>query len=424
MFECRVPVDNLRVGVFIRLDLKWFEHPFLFNRFKIKTPDQIRILKSLGLSEVYYQPGRSDCHPGPSPAPRTPPDPVSPPPCSPDRLWEEKMERIRRLRERNGRIQQCRKRYDQTFSRAGRVMKALLAGSHDGVEQACRMIHEMVERLLGETEVAVHLVNTRTNEEGVVYHTLNVAILGLLLGRERGLGVQPLEDLGMGALLHDLGKDRIPKGLLLKKPPLTRPERRLLQLHPVYGEEMASRIPGLSRECLDAIRQHHEAPDGTGYPDGLPEDRISPLAKILSIANAYENLCNPREFEDALSPHEALSLMFGERFQRFDPDLISLFIRSMGVYPPGTVVELSNGVLGMVVSVHPDRQLQPCLLLYDPDIPPREALLWDMQEDPEITIEKSIRPSQLPREVGSYLNPSARLSYSLELSRGSASPRS
>ena len=171
-------------------------------------------------------------------------------------------------------------------------MQGLAAGSEEASAQAGVLIHDMVESLLSEREVVVHLMNVKGQDEGVYYHTLNVAILALLLGKEYGIKADSMEVLGLGALFHDIGKHRIPKKIFQKRAPLTPPERQLMRLHPKYGEEMASRMKGFPEESVLIIRQHHEANDGTGYPDGLQGPKISPLSKIMSVANVYDNCCN------------------------------------------------------------------------------------------------------------------------------------
>jgi putative nucleotidyltransferase with HDIG domain len=290
-------------------------------------------------------------------------------------------------------------------------MRDLAAGSDEASEQAGVLIHEMVESLLSEREVVVHLMNVKGQDEGIYFHTLNVAILALLLGKEYGVKADSMERLGLGALFHDIGKHRVPKKILQKRAPLTPPERQLLHLHPKYGEEMASRMKDFPKESALIIRQHHEANDGTGFPDGLQSDKISVLAKIMSVANVYDNYCNHWNPEDCMTPHEAMSHMFCLLKSKFDTELLSLFIHSMGIYPPGTVVQLSNDLVGIVVTLSPDNRLRPCILVYDEKIPRKEALLLDLSEDPEISIVNSIRPSQLPAEVYSYLNPRSQVTY-------------
>ena len=132
---------------------------------------------------------------------------------------------------------------------------------------------------------------------------------------------------------------------------------------------------------------------------------------MVVIANYYDELCNPLLLADALTPHEALSLMFAKLRGKFDPKLLSAFIRCLGVYPPGTIVQLSNGFIGMVSTVNTTRPMKPIVVVYDAEVPKEEAILLDMDSQADLNISKAIRPAQVPREVYNYLSPRKRVSY-------------
>jgi hypothetical protein len=166
-------------------------------------------------------------------------------------------------------------------------------------------------------------------------------------------------------------------------------------------------------EALAIIKDHHERIDGSGYPAGLKGQQLSDLTKIVSIVNRYDNLCNNRNSEKSVTPHEALAHMFKSEKEQFDNWLLQRFISYMGVYPPGTIIRLSNEVIGMVISVNPINSLKPTLLIYDPDIPKNEALIFDLSDDLSLSIAESVRPQELPNAIYDYLNPRVRVSYYL-----------
>ena len=167
----------------------------------------------------------------------------------------------------------------------------------------------------------------------------------------------------------------------------------------------------LAPAALAIIREHHELFDGSGYPAKLKGEAIGLLSRIVAIANYYDELCNPLNIADALTPHEALSLMFAKLRSKFDPKLLQVFIRCLGVYPPGTIVQLSNGVIGMVATVNTARPMKPMVMVYDADVPKEEAILVDMEHETDVNIAKAIRPAQVPREIYNYLSPRKRVSY-------------
>ena len=143
----------------------------------------------------------------------------------------------------------------------------------------------------------------------------------------------------------------------------------------------------------------------------LQGDQLDPLTRIVSIANYYDELCNPVNVFNAQTPHEALATMFAKLRGRFDAKLMQTFVRCLGVYPPGTIVQLSNDAFGMVVTVNTAKPMKPMIVAYDASVPKDEAILVDMETEVDVNIAKAIRPAQLPREIYNYLSPRKQVSY-------------
>lgn len=416
MQEHRVPVDCLEVGVFIRLDLPWYQHPFLFGSFKIKNEDQIRILRKLGLSNVLVVPEKSERLPSSQISTvnscRMPSEEQVQAEAAAKALWEIKQARIAKLKAQRERIQRCEKQFDKALNQVKHIMANLGTGSTEVIGEASEFVGELVQTLIADKDVVVHLMNTEEGMENFFYHSLNVTVLGLLLGRECGLDAESLNKLGLGLMFHDIGKQRIPKKILMKKQPMTSSEMKLVQLHPKFGVEMINaQVSNFPPESLDIIERHHEAIDGSGYPGRVKGDKLSLLIKIAAVANVYDNHCNKADPVLSLTPYQALSHMFRTQCGQLDKEIVSLLVRSVGVYPPGTIVELSNGSIGLVVSLNSSNSLRPGILLYDPSIPRNEALIVEMEDDRELAIVKSIHPGRLQTEVFNYLNPRTRIVY-------------
>jgi HD-GYP domain-containing protein (c-di-GMP phosphodiesterase class II) len=265
--------------------------------------------------------------------------------------------------------------------------------------------------MLENKDVVLHLMNAKAGDESAYYHVLNVTMLALILGKEAQLNAEEMHDLGLGALLHDIGKEKIPSQILLNKSPWTKAEHGFYQQHVAYGLDMAQRLPEMSAAALDVIAMHHELLDGGGYPGKLEGEQIGRLARIACIANTFDNYCNRINPADSMTPAEAISFMFKKEQGKYDPVLMQLFVRCMGIYPPGSVVQLNNGQIGLVMSVNPGRLLQPSLLVYDPDVPKEEALWLDMREASELSVTKVLRPAELEVAVLAYLDPRTRVSY-------------
>ncbi len=327
--EYRVHIDQLKPGVFIRLESLWFNHPFLFTRFKIKNAQQIQMLRDAGIEEVICVPSKSDALPrSKKPEGETPPAPRKKEHKDPatEEMWKAKQQRIEKLKAKRKEIARCEEKYQKTMANVPTMLNGIISGSTQAVEQAQELVGEMVDTFMNESDAVVHLMDSKATEEGMYFHALNVSVLALMIGKEMALPAEQLKDLGMGALFHDVGKCRIEKKILRKPPPLTKLELQVIQLHPKYGVEIALKSQTFSNESLKIIFQHHERMNGKGYPKGAAGSKISLLARITAIADMYDNLVNNPNQAKALTPYQALSYMFAKQKNFLDMNVLSSFI--------------------------------------------------------------------------------------------------
>ena len=409
--EQRIGIDQVRVGMFIRLE-DWMDHPFLFNSFRIRNEKQLQTLRSLGIQQVIYVREKSDVPPLPPASPDTvAPSPAPEPDPEVAAMWQAKKARREKLTRQREALGRCEKKFASGVTTVRSMLRNLFSRPAESVAQARELVSDMVDSLLDEKDVVLHLMNAKTGDENAYYHALNVTMLALILGKEAGLGGDEMRALGLGALLHDMGKDKVPSQILLKKTPWTSAERNFYQQHVTYGAETARSLPEMTAGALEVITLHHELLDGSGFPGRLKGERIGRLARIACIANTFDNYCNRINPADSMTPAEAVSHMFRRENGKYDPVLMQHFIRCMGVYPPGSVVQLNDGTIGLVMSVNPGRLLHPSLLIYDPDVPKEEALWLDLSLDPDLKVEKTLRPGELDKAVFEYLEPRSRVSY-------------
>lgn len=412
-----INADQLAVGLFVFVDLPWFRHPFAFDRFKIKTDGQIAQLRELGVARFRYDPTRSDTAAMPGPAtgpggdtPVVPQDGVAVEVPAVDPEAEARQRRRARHAARRMRMA----RVEQAFLKSGRAIREahrnLLARPAQSVAALNEVASQIARTLLTAHEVTLHAMNDRAGGEETYCHELNTAVLSLMLARQLEFPEDQVPVLGLGALIHDIGLTEIPDRVVKKREPLTRAEADLRKLHCEYGVKRGHQI-GLPPPVLAIIGQHHEAWDGSGYPKGISADRIHPLARVVALVNEYDNLCNPPDVMRALTPYEALSILFTQRRSRFEGRVLQLLVRQLGVYPPGTLVALSDDRFGMVVSVNSRAPLRPCVMVYQPDLPKDEAGVLNLSLVPEINIAKAIRPGDLPPEAFEYLSPRNRVAY-------------
>ena len=402
-----IDVTDLRIGHYVHLELKWFEHPFAFNQFKIKDDEQLRIIRGLGLGRVRIDPARSD-QPSVQPPPAAPPPQPAPNPLA--ETLAAKRALIEKIREQRATAKRIESAFVDTARTIHDLEKNLLTNPPQAVADAGRLVAEVADSILSAPELALHVMGDQSGGEELYFHSLNVTTLSLMMARDLKLPAELVPLLGLGALFHDIGTREIPDRIVRKSEPLTQPERRLYEQHCVYGADFAERL-GLPPPVRAIIREHHELSDGSGYPQQLKGDAINFLARIVVIANHYDELCNPARLDDALTPHEALSQMFARQRAKFDPQFLQVFVRCLGVYPPGTVVQLSNGVIGMVATVNTAKPMRPTLVVYDAEVPREEAILVDLEREAEVNVARAIRPAQLPREIYNYLSPRKQVSY-------------
>jgi putative nucleotidyltransferase with HDIG domain len=419
--DVNITMNQLRVGLYIELDLKWFEHPFAFSHFKIKNEEQISTLRSLGLQTVRYNPGLSDTPPlPPEQADREAPVDAAPAPDVSPALAAKRaiMARLKQHRAEAARIEGA---FAATARTIRDIEKQLFNKPEESTRQAHALISQISDSILCAPELAIHVMGDTLGNEELYFHSLNVTMLSMMIAREVQLPAELAGVLGLGALFHDIGRKNIPGKILTKIDAYTQSEQHLYEMHAQYGYDMAQKLQLAVAVCA-IVRDHHELYDGSGYPRHLKGDAIGVLARIVAIANYYDELCNPVSIAQALTPHEALSMMFAKHRARFDPKLLQVFIRCMGVYPPGTIVQLSNNMTGMVATVNTAKPMRPILVIYDASVPRHEAIMVDMEQEPDLQIVKAIRPGQVAPEMYAYLSPRKRVSYYFDAQPGTAEP--
>ena len=179
-------------------------------------------------------------------------------------------------------------------------------------------------------------------------HCVNVAVISIILGISLNLSKKNLTYLCIGALIHDIGKSFIPKEILQKPGKLTHEEFEIIKNHPRYGYDFLRKSFNLSSHIKLIVLQHHERFDGLGYPNGIIGNKISYLARIVSIADVYDALTSDRPYKRAMCPSDALEYLMSNAGTLFDHDIINVFCKIIIPFPQGTIVSLSNGDIGVV----------------------------------------------------------------------------
>jgi HD-GYP domain-containing protein (c-di-GMP phosphodiesterase class II) len=407
-----ISVDRLQPGIFISISsLGWLEHPFLLNRFRIADAEQIKVLRSLGLKEIEWDPVRSTVEPLPEKAQESEPEEDFSAGVIAAML-DSKRDRTEKVRAQREGLARCERLYEQEATGVHEILRDLHSRPAESFGRAKSTIGRLVGGLIGKKSVAIHLVNMKVKEAGMAQHAMNVSVLSLLLGKEAGLDEEQMRLLGIGAMFHDIGKADVP-ARILRNAKRTPAEEQFYQAHVGYGVKHAAGMTDLASAARNVIACHHEHWDGSGFPNRLLGGKIPRLARIVAIANRYDNMCNPFDLSTPKTPGEAVAHLFKHEGPHFDPELLQMFVKAVGVYPPGCFVALEDGSVGLVVETNTGNLLRPLVMLYDPDIPRSEALLLDLSEA-STKIESALNPAKLPLEVVEYLAPRGRVDYYIE----------
>ncbi|MEO8525903.1 MAG: HD domain-containing phosphohydrolase [Caldimonas sp.] len=439
-----IDVQALRVGMFVHLDVGWMSHPFPLSSFRITTPAQVTTIRSLGLGRVRWSPQDSELslldggeatpnlpQPGRAAAndadgaegvegadaanddrtvAGTVPDGLDGADLSPEE--RSRATQRRRLEAQREAQKLCERQYGEA-SRACRQTIEMVAGKpREAKAQAELLTRALVDKMVDADELCIRVLTEGAGDKASM-HAMNVGIIALLMGRCFGFSAEEMQDLGVGAMLHDIGKCDLPPRMRHRDDNLSPSEVRVYQEHVELGLVQARRM-GLSAGATAVIAQHHEHADGTGFPAQLNSDRMTMGARIVSLVNRYDNLCNPRLPAKAMTPHESLSLLFAQGRSKYDTSILGAFIKMMGVYPPGSTVQLTDDRYATVVAVNSTRPLKPRVLVYDDGVARDEALVLDLETANGLGIRRSIKPQQLPPPALDYLAPAPRIAYFFE----------
>lgn len=251
-----------------------------------------------------------------------------------------------------GRARAC---LQQLFDDVRNKRQLDLTVSHD-------VVQAIYESLAKNANTLLWITNLQFPKEANACHNFNVAVLAMIFGRHRGMSKADIMYLGHGALLHDLGKTHVPPLLLEKPAKLTPEEQAVMRKHAVEGYEALNATGQLTKAVLDIVHFHHERTDGTGYPDGLYGGSLPDLPRMVSIADAYDSMVGGY-YRRPMTPTDALRVLKSpEAAEEYGADLVEEFIRAMGIYPVGSLVELNSGSVVMVVGSNPATRLKPMVM--------------------------------------------------------------
>jgi putative nucleotidyltransferase with HDIG domain len=350
----KISIKLLRPGMFIHdLDCGWMDHPFLRSQFEVRDAEVIQKLQQHGISEVYINTSRGldiVIEPGIG---ETQEINVAEPnrieqetaPFKAASLFEEKPKARLLLKE------------------ATQIVHTLFSdirlGKQIEVEKLEPLVEGMIDSIFRNPDAMLPLARLKEHDQYTFQHS--VSVCGLMIAFARGLKLDrsTLKEIAIGALLHDVGKAKVPDNLLNKPAKLTDAELLLMKSHVVQSILLLQNTPGISQVALDVAAQHHERFDGTGYPNKLKGDEISLYGQMGAIIDVYDALTSDRAYHKGISPTHALGKLLEWSKNHFSPNLVQTYIKTIGIYPTGTLVRLESGKLAIVTEQNPEKSLMP-----------------------------------------------------------------
>lgn len=414
----KIPVEELKVGMYVsELDRPHLA-PLEFRGFRIRSRTQIDKLKRYCRS-VYIE----ILHDPPYPANQRPPAGKWPPSKAFTSEQQRKLEfEMLKLGATPGEASQkypdrttidqeintTRPAYEAARTLMRRAMPEIRQGADIDMAAIKKAVVPLVASAVRNADALACFAQLRRRFDYTALHSVRVCLLALAFGRHLGLPIADLITLGMGALLHDIGKTKIPEDILNKPGSLTEEEFELAKKHVQAGVQLLRRSDGIPAVALDVARYHHERYDGSGYPHRLHQTQIPYLGQIGAIVDCYDALTSDRAYASAISGHAALQKIYEWRDRLFDKQLVEQFIQCMGIYPIGSVVELRSGDVGVVVSVNRVRRLKPRVKLVlrpdrTPHLPTKTVNLLQAEESQSYEIERVAEPGAYNIRPSEYL---------------------
>jgi putative nucleotidyltransferase with HDIG domain len=354
-----VEASKLKKGMYVsELDRPWLETPFLFQGFRITNQDEIEQLRSL-CDFVFVDTEKSRV-----PVTNTVSD-AAPPRSTAQkqtfsRIIKEPLPYTKNFEDEVGRARTC---YEQATQELKTLFDDVRMGKSLHVGEARATVTAMVDSIIRHPDALVLLASLDNKDRSLVTHALAVCTLSLAFGRSLGFETEALVNLGLGALLHDIGEIKLPDEVLDGSGSASEKDRALLERHTAIGAMMLKKLEGLPDNVIAIVHDHHERVDGSGYPRQLMGSEIGVQTKIVSIVDAYDSIISGVHGYERLSVDDALKSLYTWRQRLFDELLVEKFIQCIGIYPLGSVVELRTGQVGIVISSRPDARLFPKIML-------------------------------------------------------------
>jgi len=350
----KIDISYLQKGMYVaELDRPWLESPFMFQGFVVEDEETYQRVNDLCAYVIIDTERGDDVDPALARASTTSAvviDFKTRKRMPTTTTFQEELKEARNVHKR------ARNQIDSLFNDAR-------MGKNLNVSGAKEVVSGLVDSIVRNPDAQLWLSNLRKRDEYTAIHSLNVCIFALTFARYLGFNKEEMNEIGIGALLHDIGKMRVPLEILNKEGKLTAEEREIVHKHAQHGYEILKSYPELPASTIEVVYTHHERKKGNGYPRGLVEAQIHLFSRMVAIVDIYDAITSDRVYHHGMNTLDALKNMFKWRENDLDTELVESFIQCLGIYPIGSLVELNTGEVGIVLSVSQGRKLVPIIML-------------------------------------------------------------
>lgn len=344
IIRAKIPVEQLKIGMFVAdLDRPWVETPFTVHGFPLTDNSQIKQLQLL-CKYVYIKTAQA-------------------------KLADTTGQAYRRVEyhDRNTPIKEALPRAQKAYSKAKSVVSQLYSNTRLGqsfdTQEVKAVVSDCVDSIIENPNAMLWLGLLRDVDEYTAEHSLNVALLSIIIGRAEGLAHSDLELLGLSGMLHDIGKAQVPEAILNKPGALTDDEFAIMKSHTSLGYRMLKEKNDLPTGVADVAHSHHERLNGRGYPKQLDAKQIPYFSRIVAVADTYDAITSERCYSSAKSSLEGLQILMGSQTTHFDPNLVERLVDCIGIYPAGSLAELSTGEIAIILPTAKSKHHTPRVLV-------------------------------------------------------------